>query len=79
MKEKPTRVLRIDSDSIQPLKHDQLFGDIVIDFQVNTLPFSLVIEEEMALVLAGAIILKLQAAQDEAAMWDYDTEYQDTF
>jgi hypothetical protein len=73
---KPTRTIRIDSDSIEALKYDSLFGDIAIEFRSQEVPFRLVIEEGMAMKMAADIIEKLLKAEELAAMWE-DTGYED--
>lgn len=68
------RIIRIDSDSIQEVKHDSLFGDIIVEFEDRGVPLRLVIEEEMAKGLAADIIEKILLQEGLAEMWA-DTEW----
>jgi len=72
------KTIRIDTESMKPVKHDSLFGDIILQFESQGVAFRLIMTELMAADLIGQIAWKLEAADREKAIWDtIDHEYQE--
>ena len=70
------KAIRIDTESMKPIKHDSLFGDILLEFESRGIAFQLIMPELMAADLVGQITRKLEEADRERALWETaDYEY----